>query len=367
MEYLLLLCAFPLIWPFIAKKIWPHEISWAELAINVVGVMIIVSGVWFAGKYGATSDIEVWNGQIVSKQIHDGYYVESYQCRCRQQCSGSGSKRSCHTVCDTCYRNHYTREWLAVGDFGKKIPITLDYLDTTSKRKRNNAGEPAIYRNCQPGEPASIENTYTNYVQAVPDSLFNNEMDSTSFEGKIPEYPRVYGKYRINRVLNVDSSIPSHLLTGLNEQLNERLIKLGPKKQANVVVIVTEIDDPSYKFAVENAWVGGKKNDIVVFVGVDGTNITWADTMTFALNSGNELFQVTLRDKLNTIGDFDYMRIADAIDETTGDLFDRISMEEFKYLESQIQPANWVIGIAVFLSIFGTLGVSLLMRYVEIG
>ena len=367
MEYLLLILAFPLIWPFIAKKIWPHEITWSEIGINIVGVAVLVTGVWFLGKYGATADTEIWNGKIISKHRDHEYWLETYQCNCTEHCSGTGKNRSCYTTCQTCYRDHYTVDWYAMSDFGgAPYKIRLKYLDRESKSVYRTP-DPAIYTNCKPGEPASIEQTYTNYVQAVPDSLFNTKMDDQVYADKIPEYPRVYGKYKINRVLNMGSTVPSHMLTDLNNRLNDALRELGPKKEANVIVIVTDITDPSYRHVVENAWIGGKKNDVVVFLGTNGTEMVWSDVMTFAHNIGNERLHVTLRNALSIIVEFDSVVISDLIERVIDDRFDRISMEEFAYLEDEIQPANWVIIMAVILAIGGSIGVSFIMRVVDIG
>ena len=192
-------------------------------------------------------------------------------------------------------------------------------------------------------------------------------MDDQVYADKIPEYPRVYGKYKINRVLNMGSTVPSHMLTDLNSRLNDALKELGPKKQANVVVIVTDITDPSYRHIVENAWIGGKKNDVVVFLGATGTEIVWADVMTFAHNQGNELFHVTLRDALQSVDEFDSVVISGLVEKVIADKFDRISMEEFAYLEDEIQPANWVIILAVILAVGGSIGLSFIMKVVDIG
>ena len=101
---------------------------------------------------------------------------------------------------------------------------------------------------------------------------------------------------------------------------------------------------------------------------LDQSGIVWADAMTFALNQGNELFHVTLRDNLLAQqGTFDPVQVGATINEAVLKHFDRISMEEFKYLEKQISPATWVICLAAFLAVFGSIGVSFLMRVVDIG
>ncbi len=102
METLLLLLAFPLAWPIIAKQIWGNEITLTEMSINIFGIIVIIGGLWFAGTHSATSDTEIWNGQIISKHRVEDEYIRTYDCNCYDSCSGSGKNRSCTRVCLTC-------------------------------------------------------------------------------------------------------------------------------------------------------------------------------------------------------------------------------------------------------------------------
>lgn len=367
-ELLLALLAFPIIWPFIAKKIWHRDISWSEVGLNILGIVILVTLTIAAGRHGQTADREVWNGEIVSKKRDHDSYVESYSCNCTSySCGTAKSPRTC-TRCQTCYRTHYTVEWYATANFGgeRLRRIRLDYLDRLS-RSVYNSPDPLIYKNCEPGQHASLENTYTNYVKAVPESLFNTVVKGQAYQDKIPEYPRVYGIYRFDRVINVDSSVEPNVVAELNNRLNETLKTLGPEKQVNVIVILTEIDDPSYRHVVENAWVGGKKNDVVVFIGLDGMEVTWADVMTFALNKGNELFHVTLRDTLLEEQTLSVEHVVDAVDSNIYNLYDRVQMADFEYLKGEIRPPDWVIIFAAILAVGGSIGLSFVMRNVRIG
>ena len=367
MQTWLLLILFPLVWPFIAKRIWHRHISWIEVAINVFGVVVLVSLIWLGGTLGKTYDTQLWNGQIVSKEREHDTYLQSYQCRCRQVCSGSGSNRSCYQSCDTCYRRHYTVTWSALVDLGlsKKREIIFDHKDSTFMWVYNS-DDPASYVNCNEGDPATIAANFTNYVKAVPDSLFNMTKDSAIYLDKVPEYPKVYGFYKVNRVLDVDSGLPSTVITDLNNRLSNELRTLGPKHRVNVIVILTGIKDKTFRYAVENKWVGGKQNDAVVMIGVEGNNIVWADVMTFALNKGNELYHVTLRDAIMDLNVVDSEKLSATITSITDDKFDRVSMADFEYLKSQINPPNWVIILAAFLAIFGSIGLSFLMTRIDI-
>lgn len=363
MEGLLILLLFPLAWPFLAKRIWNTTINWQEMVLQIFIVTIITTGVWQAGKYGQTEDTEIWNGQITAKSRDHGQYTESYDCNCHTTCSGSGNNRSCSEECDTCYREHYTVTWAAKSTIGS---ITFEHLDRTSTSVYATP-DPATYTNCKVGEPAAGERTYTNYVQAVPESLFHdNSNTAEQFKGQIPAYPRVYGFYKINRVLTVGTKIPESLVTSLNDGIGNELKTLGPAKQVNVIMILTEIDDPTYRYAIENAWLGGEKNDVVIFIGVDGTKITWADEMTWALNSGNELFHEVMVDGLKEIGSIDSPEVVPFIGKTIATKYDRPQMKDYAYLKDAIEPPTWVIVLAILLAIGGSIGLTVVFHKIDV-
>ncbi len=364
MESLLVLLLFPLIWPFIAKRIWHTTINYQEMALNIGIITVLVVGVWYAGKYGQTRDTEIWNGQVISKEREHGFYIESYQCNCRETCSGSGSDRTCTETCDTCFRDHYTVTWRAATTVGN---VTFAHLDSTSSAVYLSP-DPSSYRRCIPKEPASMERSYTNYVKAVPESLFNDDRAlADAFKDSIPRYPRVYDFYRINRVLEVGVRLPEATRAALNNGLNDKLRMLGKEKEVNVVVIATAITDPSYRHAVENAWIGGKKNDVVIFLGVrsDGT-ILWTDAMTWALNSGNELLQVKLRDGLKAMGTIDPPRMVSFIADTIALHYTRPHMKDFEYLKDAIDPPLWVIIFAILLAVGGSIGLTVVFHKVDV-
>lgn len=362
METFLLLLLFPLAWPFVAKRIWHHTINWTEMVIQMVLVSLLVTVVYQCGKFGQTSDTEIWNGYVQSKdRVHD-HYVESYSCNCTTTCSGSGSNQSCTETCQTCYEDHYTVKWWAKTTVGN---VTFEYLDRTTKRVYKEP-DPASYVRCKVGEPASIVHSYTNYVQAVPQSLFNDDSAIDTYAAMVPAYPRVYDHYRINRVLNVGSSIDAKTISGINEALNISLKTLGNQKQVNVVVILTSITDPSYRYAVERKWLGGEKNDVIVLVGLDGTEVIWTDVITWALNKGNELFHVKLRDSILDMKTFDADKFTGVVIGAISAHYDRPEMKDFEYLKSAIEPPTWVLILSIIISIGGSLGLSVVFHYKEV-
>jgi hypothetical protein len=337
------LLLFPMVWPFIAFMWLRDTICWKEMMLNILIIVIAVSGVWYAGKYHDMSDIEVWNGQITKKNRDHGSYVVTYPCNCRTVNKS--------TTCSVCTQTHYTVDWTADSTAGR---IKLDHADWTTSAVYL-LPDPPQYKNCQVGQPASVEHDYTNYVKAVPDSLFHLNPQLSQYDTKIPSYPRVFDYYKINRVLTVDTNIDP---MPLNELLNEELKPIGPVKQVNYVVILTEIDDPKYRLAVENKWLAGKKNDIIIYIGLDGEKITWADATVWIKNDGNELTAVMIRDAITALGTYDADSVSLEINQITKEQYRRPAMERFEYLLDEIDPPLWAVIIALILSIGGSIGLT---------
>jgi len=346
--------AIPIIVALIAKRVLRATITWKEMGIQMGVSIVIVAIVYSLGVLSMTRDTEIWNGEIVSKaRVHD-HYERAYDCFCTETCSGSGSNRSCYETCQTCYEDRYTVDWSAKTTLGRTI--TFQHLDRGSKSVYSEP-DPTTYTKCYKGEPVSLENNYTNYVKAVPSSIFHLNAQN-DFVGKIPQYPRVYNFYQLNRVINIDSKVPPEIIQKMDSDLDIILKRLGAAKQANIIVILTEIDDPSYRHAIENVWLGGKKNDIVIMVGLDGNTITWVDVMTWAMNKGNELFHVTLRDRVRNLKDITNENFVPLVDQTVTKLYDRPEMKDFEYLKDDIQPPTWVIILTLIVAVGLSVGLT---------
>jgi hypothetical protein len=356
METFYLLLLIPIIWAFVAKRLLHTTISWREMGLQVLASSAIVAGVFFTGKYSQTHDVEIWNGQIESKHRDHGHYIESYECNCYESCSGTGANRTCHRVCQTCYRDHYTVKWYLNTTIGE---IGLQYLDRTS-RSVYNTPDPAQYTAAYVSEPCSREFSFTNYVKAVPESLFN-KLDAKSlakFDSMIPAYPRVHSYYKVNRVIPVGVKVPN--VAEWNLRLSEHLRNLGPRKEANIIVVIANTSDQSYRYALERAWVGGKQNDVVVVIGATQfPNIDWVDTITFGQNAGNAMLAVQIRDNLMKVGTLEAPApIIDTIAVSVDGQFKRKHMSDYEYLKDEIQPPMWVLILAFIFAIGASGGLT---------
>lgn len=356
MDILMLLLLLPLAIPFITKWMFHYTITWKEMIAQTLIPVVLVFCVYQLGKYGQMSDVEIWNGEVVSKHRDHGTYLRSYSCHCTT--NSDGNRR-----CQICYERHYTVDWYLETTVGR---IGLAYLDRTS-RSVYSAPDPEQYVRAYEGEACSVERSYVNYIKAVPESIFNFAQADTfdSFAPLIPQYPRVHDYYKINRVLDIGVNIPN--IDQLNEHLSNHLRTIGHSKQANIIVIFVNTPNQMYRHALEKAWLGGKKNDIIVMIGTSNyPNIDWVDTITLGHNEGNSLLTVEMRDNimaLNTLEDG--IRVIDVIADTVVQRFDRKPMEDYAYLKDEIEPPTWIIIFAFILGVGGSIGLSILFHRVD--
>ena len=234
MENLLILLAFPLAWPWIAKRIWHNDVTWQEMILNIAIVALAAGAVWQLGKNYMTTDVEIWNGQVTGKEKEWVSCEHSYSCNCRS--NGNGG-----TTCDICHEHSNDWDWnveSTAGDF------TIDRVD------RRGSKEPPRWTAVAPGQPVAQAKSFTNYVKAVPHSLFNtNQQALGKYGAEVPPYPSdVYDYHYINRILSVGVSIPD--VTTWNHNLALMLRTPGPSKQVNVIIVVTKNADPTFEYAL---------------------------------------------------------------------------------------------------------------------
>lgn len=326
----------------------PSPIVFAVISL-LIGMTITASTFMF-GVGSKTQDYEVLNGQIIGKSKDKVSCRHSYSCNCRQVCSGSGSSSSCSTVCDTCYEHSYDIDWVAHSTLGG---IYIDTID------RQGLEEPPRWTKVQPGQPVAMRHQYVNYIKAVPSSILNfSDGNKNKFSGKVPAYPiNVYDYHYVDRVLSVGVKIPN--LAEWNMALANTLRTLGMDKRVNVVIIPTSITDKDYTYAVRDAWLGGKKNDVVVIVSItEYPKINWVSVLSW---SDNELFKVMIRDELQA-GDFEVNRTMAVISKNIYRNFKRKSMKDFEYLKDEIYPDEEFIWAGIILNLILVGGMFIFYR-----
>jgi hypothetical protein len=295
--------------------------------------------------YSDTSDTEILNGKVTQKYSEHVSCEHSYRCHCHMvtHCSGSGKKRSCETdeECDTCYEHPWDVDWNVKSSLGTEISI--DRVD------RRGLEEPPRWAAIQVGEPYSRTHSYTNYIKASSDTLFRHQGLTEKYKDWLPKYPGgIYDYYRLNRLVAVDTAVPEANLW--NADLSQINADLGAARQVNAVVVVLRGQSREYYSALEQHWIGGKKNDatLVLDVGPDG-KVDWSEVMAWTQDM---LFKVKGREDFVGLP-LDRTIILPKFRELIATHFVRKPMADFAYLRASVTPSmtEWVVAMVIGLAV----------------
>jgi hypothetical protein len=345
----LTLLAIPLLIGILTFIFGRHRVTLQEFAIQV-GVQVLITGMSVGIiYYKNTSDVEIYNGRVTAKQSQRVSCSHSYSCHCRTVTTGTGKNRRTTTRCKTCYYHPFDMSWVYnTSDNGS---ASVSRVDSQGLK------EPPRWTAIQVGEPSSSMHGYENYIKASPDSLFRKQGLMERYANQLPNYPKVYDYYRIDRVLTVDVAVPN--LKEWNQKLSEINAKLNPHKQVNATLVLVKGKDHEYFDALEQRYLGGKKNDVILVVSIDRyNNIMWADVMSW---TDNKALHVSLRDAVLDMKVLDLTQpdvLLSAVHTKISEHYAKKSMEDFKYLQSSITPSltEWIV--SMLLGIFAAIGMS---------
>ena len=148
--------------------------------------------------------------------------------------------------------------------------------------------------------------------------------------------------------------VPLENLAGWNMDLSLMLRELGPMKQANIILIFTKHPNPNLGNAIRADWLGGKKNDITIVVGVpEYPKIAWA-----AVNAwtDKEMFKVELRDAIVGLGEVNRETMMTTIHDYVKKGFVRKPMADYAYLEDNIAvETSTIVMMMIFMLFFAGL------------
>lgn len=305
-----------------------------EVIVQTTIAVIIAGTSALIASCQNTADTESWNGRVIDKQQERVSCSHSYSCNCRTSCTG-GKNNSCTTTCDTCYDHPYDYDWNVYTSNNETI--TIDRED------RQGTTQPSRWTAVNLGDPTSIPHSYVNYVKAAPDTLFRRQGN----EGKyvLPDYPgRFYDYYRLDRYVSDGILVDSR---AWNTALSELNAELGRSKQVNVVVVLTRDKPRDWFYALEQFWIGGKKNDVVLVVSVDkDMKPQWAETMAWVTD---QTFKVRLKSVIMQQEKVTLEETLSNVKAAVSLYYKRKPMSDYEYLSSSMTPSvlQWVITLIV--------------------
>ncbi len=302
---------------------------------------IVILG-YFISRWTSTQDVEVWSGEIVKKEKNKVSCSHSYPCN-PHPCNCD--KNGCDTCWDTCYDHAYDWDWNLYTSNREDRVITVDRIDSQGSE------EPPRWTQVKIGDPTAQAHDFTNYIKANPGSILRRSGVAELYKGLIPKYPnKIYDYYYCDRFLVVgDVNVPG--IEKWNRQLNVTNADLGAKKKMNIVVVAVALNEPEYAYALEEAWIGGKKNDLVIVIGIPSyPKIEWVSI--FSWSTAEDL-KVELRDAIIRVGTMERREeIGKLIYQMADEKFIHRHMDDFKYLMAGAQPGT---AGTIILFITGTL------------
>lgn len=346
MHHLYLLLAIPvtigIVGWLVSRYYFNGAFHWKEMFVQIGIGAILASTVFFAARCSRMSDTEIWNGTVTDKWHAKTGCCHSYKCNCVDVDDVE--------VCSTCYRHNHDLAWYARSSNGEMV-----YSNTCN---RPGTSTPRRWKQVRIGEPTAVEHEYTNYIKGNPDAVMKRAGLAKKFGGLLPDYPRVYDLYRVRRFLVMGVPIPRGEAARLNRKLSEINARLGAAKQVNLIVVVAKTADKGYLDALEEYWLGGKKNDAVLVIGAPNyPKIEWAGVVTWSTANN---YQENLSGKVMGLGTFDGDKVLAILSDVTRKSFVRKEMADFAYLKATIRPTK---GWLWFLYIFGTLLALALQTY----
>lgn len=339
-----LICIIPLLIPFVVKHYYPKDVSWKELTLSSVASCLIAVIVYYSSMYAELSDVQIISGQVIEKKSYDSSCNHSYKCPpCRTSSYKCGKSTCYRTVCNTCYEHRFDRNWLIKSDIENfEIP----------RVDRQGLTEPPRFTQAYIGEPVASTMYYDNYVKGAKDSLFN--LNQYQDLGNMPIYPsEVFDYYKINRVVNLGTNVKTE---PYNQLIAEKLKTLGKAKEVNVVLVFS---NQSYKdsLKLKTAWLGGKKNDVVVVIGLKDETLQWTNVFSW---SKTPMVEVGIKTDLSELSSIEPNQVVNIITDNIQKHYVRREMKEFEYLKDSIEPSTTAIVIAIILSITISIGLSIL-------
>lgn len=291
---------------------------------------VFITGLYFGMMYYKTYDTLILNGSVTDKKREEVSCSHSYQCNCTTDSKGNRS-------CQTCYDHSFDVDWNVYSDVGNT---------TISREDRQGLVQPKRWDAVVVGEPYSRTESYTNYVLGNETSLYNYKNYNKKWVSLVPEYPfGIYDYYKAKRILQLGTSINTSLL---EQEISNMLRTVGPTKQANVILVLTNNPDHTFVYSVRDKWLNGKKNDIVVVLGMNGNIINWVES--FSWNK-NTYLPIMLQQQLVEKDITNVPVIINELSTVITKYYVRKPMAEFEYLTSTITLTTGQILFVLFMSI----------------
>ena len=242
-----------------------EQISTREFIIWLISSILAILIIYLFALLPFNNDTYFQSGRITATIYHP-FFVEKYL-QSHTYCTPCGKSTCCHTYYTTEYAKH-SEYWSTIDTLGRHWEISknlhneikLEYGNKRITTKPNKCthggivykGDPYLYTYYNETNsykyPTNKIVSWYNRIKATQ-NIFNNK---TNYK---KEYPKSINIYSTNRLLTKGTDITEHDWDILNTKIYER-------SRANI--ILTKVNNMDEAKQLENAWLNGRKNDIII-------------------------------------------------------------------------------------------------------
>ena len=348
----------PVITAIILYKKFAHQTVWWEFLIPFVVSILLIFLSKMSIETIQTQDTEYWGGCLTQADYYEAWnelvtYTETYT-----DSKGRSQTRTRTRV------DYHPPQWKITDTNGCVISINQGTFESlcqrfgnrqfTDLRRNYHTNDGDLFTARWNGSeatlmPVTTSHSYENRV-AVSDSVFHfPEVNPKDFG--LVEYPKIQNYFQCNSIVGPgDASLP------LAEQaLSCWNAKLGPQKQARIILVVFQNQPVQAGFDQESYWQGGNKNEFVITIGVDNSNnIVWCHPFSW---TEVETLKVETREFVISQKTLHLKNLVDWVAPQVSSNYVRKNFADFNYLS--IEPPMWAVFL-VFLLVSGVnLGLSM--------
>lgn len=352
---------------------------WLEAVAQVV-ISFLVIWIFSLILYKGTNDIndkEVWTDQVVSLRYYE-QWEERVSCRHPIYCTRTvshyhpGSKgRPGHTTYSTeryvCGHHHpydvdyHPPKWVGVSESGNEHTILKGRWESAASKwgkvfvdikrsSQHSRGDGNMYA-VKPKEyiPFSTFHEYDNWVKGSKITIMRRRALNDSIKLAYPEIITGYwNNPKLNRVLQYKytGKLAGWQIRRIEYLMDSVSARVSKRYQVNPILIITDAGSPkSLISSISEAWLGAKKNDSVLLLGLEGTKIKWAQTISWT-------HEASYIGRLKRLAGEDVMNVPAMWGGFIQDHWVRFPMKEFNYLKYEIE-LEWYWQILIGIIAFG--------------
>ncbi|MDF1661473.1 MAG: hypothetical protein P1V97_06855 [Planctomycetota bacterium] len=358
----------------------PEEFTFGEAVIQIALslVTIVLFFALFSYWFTDVQDVEFWNSRVILAEHWETWDEQKEDSKGNYTHTKHPPHWTLHTTMNERVSISESQYENIVQRFGNQSYERINRAYRVSHSDGNRYF--TTYNGKADTEiPASVEHSFTNWVKASKESEDSSEL-LARFKELLKDYPSLeasdYGPIKVDRVIQAGTDVPEDYCAKLDAGLDSLLAEIGARKQVNILIYLVNTTDERFEDALREHWVNGKKNDVIVILGLskkdknpvnmteDGVLgqhlIRWSGVLAWVdeAKSGEDGFRQLLAQRMVKLKNLKHPPekiVQEISDQITSPIpqggYKRKAMADFSHLASEIAMPWWANVLVVLSSV----------------